>query len=115
MLFNDRVYKILKEIALVWLPGLGAAYFTIASIWHLPAAEQVVGTITAIDTFMGLILKASTASYNKSDLKYDGNLQIVDTEDGSQLRFGNLDRKALEKESVTLKMVTNSDTAQPVS
>ena len=62
---NDKVYDVLKWIAMYLLPALGTLYFAIASIWGLPYGEQIVGTITAIDTFLGVILGISTTQYNK--------------------------------------------------
>ena len=62
---NDKVYDLLKWIAMYLLPALGTLYFAISSIWGLPYGEQIVGTITAIDTFLGVILGISTAQYNK--------------------------------------------------
>ena len=62
---NDKVYDVLKWIAMYLLPALGTLYFAIASIWGLPYGEQIVGTITAVDTFLGVILGISTAQYNK--------------------------------------------------
>ena len=62
---NDKTYDILKWIAQVVLPALATLYFAIASIWGLPYAEQIVGTITAVDAFMGAILGISTYCYNK--------------------------------------------------
>lgn len=64
-MMNDKLYKILKYIAMIFLPALGTLYFALAGIWGFPYAEQVVGTITAIDTFLGVILGISTAQYNK--------------------------------------------------
>ena len=63
---NEKVYKILKQVAQIYLPALGTLYFALAGIWNLPYAEQVVGTITAVDTFLGVILGISSASYNKA-------------------------------------------------
>lgn len=63
---NDKVYKILKQVAQIYLPALGTLYFALAGIWNLPYAEQVVGTITAVDTFLGVILGISSSSYNKA-------------------------------------------------
>ena len=63
---NNKVYDVLKWIAMVLLPALGTLYFGLAGIWGMPAAEQVVGTITVVDTFLGVILGISTAQYNKS-------------------------------------------------
>ena len=62
---NNKVYDVLKWIAMLFLPALGTLYFALASIWGLPYGEQIVGTITAIDTFLGVILGISTAQYNK--------------------------------------------------
>mgnify|MGYP003503998563 FL=1 len=67
---SNKVYDILKWIALFLLPAIGTLYFALAGIWGLPYGEQVVGTITAIDTFLGVVLGISTARYNKRiDLK----------------------------------------------
>ena len=62
---SNKVYDVLKWIAMYLLPALGTLYFALASIWGLPYGEQIVGTITAIDTFLGVILGISTAQYSK--------------------------------------------------
>ena len=62
---DNKMYDILKWIAQILLPALGALYFALASIWGLPYAEQIVGTITAVDAFLGAILGISTYMYNK--------------------------------------------------
>jgi hypothetical protein len=63
-LSND-VYDILKFIAQIVLPALGTLYFALAGIWGWPYGEQIVGTITAVDAFLGALLGISTAAYNK--------------------------------------------------
>lgn len=65
MVLKNSVYDLLKEIAQIWLPAIATLYFTLASIWGLPYAEQIVGTISAIDVFLGTVLKISTIQYNK--------------------------------------------------
>ena len=65
MKFSNKVYDILKWIAMYLLPALGTLYFALAGIWGLPYGEQIVGTITAIDTFLGVILGISTMQYKK--------------------------------------------------
>ena len=62
---SNKIYDILKEIAQIYLPALATLYFTLASIWGFPYAEQIVGTISAIDVFLGAVLKISTIQYNK--------------------------------------------------
>lgn len=62
---NNKLYDVLKWIAQILLPALATLYFAIAQIWGLPYAEQIVGTITAIDAFLGALLGISTHYYNK--------------------------------------------------
>jgi Putative phage holin Dp-1 len=57
MTINAGLYNIMKSIALIWLPALTTAYFAIASIWGIPDTTNVIGTITAIDTFLGVALR----------------------------------------------------------
>lgn len=66
MKLSNRVYDFLKWIAMYLLPALGTLYFALGSIWGLPYGEQIVGTITAVDTFLGVLLGISTANYNKT-------------------------------------------------
>lgn len=66
-ILNDKAYDILKWVALILLPALGALYFGLAGIWGFPYGEQIVGTITVLDTFLGVILGISTIQYNKKE------------------------------------------------
>jgi sorbitol-specific phosphotransferase system component IIBC len=65
MILSDKTYKILKWIAQILLPALCALYYALAAIWGFPYAEHVLGTVTAVDTFLGVLLGVSTANYNK--------------------------------------------------
>lgn len=62
---SDDVYDVLKFIAQIVLPACGTLYFALASIWGLPYGEQIVGTLTAVDAFLGAILGVSTKNYIK--------------------------------------------------
>ena len=62
---TNKLYDILNYIALILLPAIATLYFALSNIWHLPYTEQVVGTITALDTFLGMILKMSKDIYLK--------------------------------------------------
>lgn len=66
---SNETYDILKWIALYLLPALGTLYFALSGIWGFPYGEQIVGTITAVDTFLGVILGISTNTYNKTGEK----------------------------------------------
>ena len=65
MKLTNKQYDILKWIALIVLPALGTLYFTLSTIWGLPYGDQVVGTITAVDTFLGALIGVSTSQHNK--------------------------------------------------
>ena len=63
-MLSNRTYDILKWVALVFLPALGTLYFALAGILNFPYGEQIVGTITAIDTFLGVLLGVSSMKYD---------------------------------------------------
>ena len=63
---SDKVYDVLKWIALIIIPAVGTLYFALAGIWGFPYAEAIVGTLTAVDTFLGAILGISTSMYKKN-------------------------------------------------
>lgn len=65
-MLTNKVYDVLKFIAQIVLPALATLYFALASIWGLPYGEQVVGTITAVDAFLGALLGISTTQYKKT-------------------------------------------------
>lgn len=66
-MMSNKTYDILKYIAQIVLPGIGTLYFALAGIWGFPYGEQIVGTITAVDTFLGVLLGISSANYNSGE------------------------------------------------
>lgn len=60
---SNTTYDVLKYIAQVVIPAIGTLYFALAGIWGLPYGEQIVGTLTAIDTFLGVVLRISSNQY----------------------------------------------------
>lgn len=65
MKLSNKLYDVLKFIAQIALPATATLYFTLAGIWGFPYAEEIVGTITAIDTCLGVLLGVSSAKYKK--------------------------------------------------
>lgn len=65
MKLDNKVYDILKWVALVVLPAIATLYTALAGVWGLPFAEEIPVTITAIDLFIGALLGVSTTQYNK--------------------------------------------------
>lgn len=66
-MLSNKMYDIFKWVAQFLLPALGTLYFALAGIWGFPYGEQVVGTITAVDTFLGVVLGISTMQYKKEN------------------------------------------------
>ena len=64
---SNETYDTLVLIAQIILPGLGSLYAALSGIWGWPYGEQIVGTIVAIDTFLGGILKYSNSQYKKAN------------------------------------------------
>ena len=91
---SNKTYDFLKFLVQMALPAFGTLYFTLASIWGLPAAEQVVGTVVALSTFFGVVLQLSKKSYNASEGQYDGALNISEREDGVKVYSLNLNQDA---------------------
>ncbi len=84
-LLSDRNYSILKHVAAIGLPAAGALYFALAGIWNFPNAEQVVGSIAAVNVFLGGFMGVSQVSYNASDAAgYLGDLNVTHMPDGTK-------------------------------
>lgn len=64
---SNKLYDILKWIAIIVLPAIATAYGVIAKIWNLPYLTEIPATITAAATLLGAILGVSTISYNKEN------------------------------------------------
>lgn len=78
---NDKQYDVVKFLTIVVLPAFGTLYFALAAIWGLPSPEQVLGTILAVETFIGAILGLSTRQYVNSGAKYSGAINVIETPD----------------------------------
>lgn len=61
---SNQMYNFLKNFTQIYLPAAGTLYFALAGIWGLPYGEQIVGTITAVDTFLGICLRITSDQYN---------------------------------------------------
>lgn len=65
MKLSNETYDILKWVALIVLPAIATLYNALANTWGLPYGNEIVCTITAIDTFLGALLGVSTKNYNE--------------------------------------------------
>ena len=71
MKLNNKVYDIMKWLGIIVMPAVATLYAALAAVWAWPYADEVVTTITAVDTFLGAVLCISTAQYHK-EAKNDG-------------------------------------------
>lgn len=67
MKISNKLYDVLKEFALVWIPALGTLYFGLSEIWNFPHGPEVVATLTVIDTFLGAVLHISNKTYKENE------------------------------------------------
>lgn len=70
MRLPDKVYDILKWVCLIVLPACGTLYFALSGIWGFPYGEQIVGTLTAIDTFLGALIGVSAKTISNEKANY---------------------------------------------
>lgn len=108
MIFSDKVYKILKYLTQIALPAVATLYFTISNLWGLPYTEQIMGTITAIVTCLGVLLGVGTYRYNKNDGGTDGSIIIEDGDDISGSSYVQFDKELtniIHKPQIKLNVV----------
>lgn len=67
MKMTNEIYDRLKWIAQILLPAAATLYFALSQIWGFPYGEEIVGTITAVDAFLGVCLGISTINYRKGE------------------------------------------------
>ena len=70
MSLTNKAYDTLKWIAQYLLPAAGTLYFALAKIWGIPYGTESVGTISAIDAFLGALLGISSHNYEGDGTVY---------------------------------------------
>jgi Putative phage holin Dp-1 len=79
-LVETAFFDTIKVVAILVLPLVGTLYFALAGALNLPDPEGVVGGIVAADTALGAFVKANEAKYNASDAKFDGVVNVIQTD-----------------------------------
>lgn len=71
LIMKNSTYDKLKFVAQIVLPAVATLWVAISTIWNLPLADQIEGTITAVivflDTVLGLTLAKASSDYHKGD------------------------------------------------
>lgn len=84
-LLSDKTYDLLVKLVQLVLPAMATLYFTLAQIFGLPGAEQVVAAGAAFATFFGVLLRLSNRSYQASGAAYDGDVNVVTDTVGNKM------------------------------
>ena len=106
-MLSDKAYKYVKWLSAFVLPALSALYLTLGQLWGFPNLEEVVGTVTALNTFLGGLLAYSTKSYNNSEEKYDGEFQFGGANDARLLM--NVDPMDVDKNNLNIRIVKRDE------
>lgn len=79
----DKVYEVLKWVALIVIPALGEAYLRLADVWGLPYGQAINETALILTFFIGALIGVSTVQYNRgvnADIQQIGQeVQAVQT------------------------------------
>lgn len=59
MKLPDNVYNFLKWLCLLALPALATFYGIVGQTWDIPYTDKICTTITAIATFIGILIGVS--------------------------------------------------------
>lgn len=81
---SNKIYDILKWVALVMLDAVGLFYQTIAGIWSLPYGDNVLKTCVALSVLIGTLIGVSGTQYNRTDNEergYEEYKEMVESED----------------------------------
>lgn len=94
------LYDTLKWCALIGLPATATLYSALAAVWSWGFSGEVAMSVTAICTFLGVLLGLSKADYKAKDIDVDGTVRLGGAD--AQL---NLDAPASPGDKVTLKVL----------
>lgn len=60
---NNKLYDVLKWVAILFLPALSTLIAVTFQIWNIPYGNEIAQTITALGVFLGAILGVSSMTY----------------------------------------------------
>ena len=66
-ILSDRLYDVLKWLAILFLPALAILIKTVFAIWGIPYGGEIGDTIIALQVFLGAILGLSTLQYQSNN------------------------------------------------
>lgn len=105
-ILSNFYYAFAKQGAMIILPAVGTLYFMLAGLWGLPHADKVVGTVAALNLFVGVLVGVAKKIYEGTGGKYDGTLALEPNDEGTLLRLRDVSPLALDtKDEIVFKVV----------
>jgi hypothetical protein len=114
--FSDSVYEFLTKLVQLGLPAVATLYFGLSEIWGFPAADKVVGSLTLLATFFGVLLQISKRNYVASGAAYDGEMVVMRKAEGGSTFSLEVDgdpQELADKDAVAFKVVPDPDIEFP--
>lgn len=65
---NNKIYNVLKYLALIVFNAIGVFYKTLAEIWKLPYGNEVALTCSALALLVGTLIGISAYKFNNLDI-----------------------------------------------
>jgi hypothetical protein len=112
-LLSDEWYTRLEYTARVILPGIATLYLALSTLWSFPNGPQVVGTIVAVDTFLGVFIGYAQKTYDASDAAFQGAINVMTSPEGAKIF--SLDLNSDPEQLDTLNKVTFKVNTQSTS
>ena len=78
---SNQMYDTLKNLCLIVIPFF-AFVSTLCGIWNVPYTEQITGTLVALETFLGALVKISNINYNKEREKALEEIKAINHQEG---------------------------------
>lgn len=64
MNISNKIYDILKDVSLLWMPITITFYGVVSSAWGIPCGEPILATLTGLNAALGAIVKYFKAKYD---------------------------------------------------
>lgn len=104
-LLPDKVYVVGRAFVGLILPAISALIFALGGIWNYDHVTEIIGTIAALTVFLGAVLAFGRTSYDRSDAKYDGVINLSESPEGKKTY--SLDLTSLTPEEIVDKTNVN--------
>jgi len=75
-LLSNSAYDKLKPVTTLLMPAVVTFILGVGEIWNIESAPKIGATLGAFNVLLGVLLAVATRSYNNSDDKFDGTVDV---------------------------------------